>query len=355
MKERIVGGIYRNIIKKIFFLIDAETVHDFMTFTGEMLGKTDFGKWTIKQLFGYENRKLNKTIDGIEFKNPVGLPAGFDYNAKLPFILGCVGFGFETIGTVTLEPYEGNKKPRLGRFPKSRALLVNKGLKSIGADEIIKKLENKTFDIPIGISIGATNRSYKNEEEQIANYTEGFRLFENSKVKHSYYELNISCPNTFGGEPFTSCIKLEKLLKSLEKEKIKLPVYIKMPIDLDEKEIEKLLETESKYKFVKGVIFGNLTKDRNNPEVDPDDAEKWQEMKGNLSGKPTWNRSNKLIVLTKKLYKNRFTIIGCGGIFSAEDAVYKMGLGADMVQLITGMIYEGPQLIGEINKKLAKI
>ncbi len=251
-----------------------------------------------------------------------------------------------------MEPYEGNERPRLGRFPNSRALLVNKGLKSLGAQDIISHLSHMEFHIPVGISIGATNRLYKNSEEQIDNYVECFRLFEESGVKHSYYELNISCPNTFGGEPFTTPNRLKKLLEALSILKIKKPLYIKMPIDPEEKEILSLLEVAKKYSFVSGVIFGNLTKDKNNPDVSLADKEKWKQVKGNLSGKPTYTRSNRLISLTRKTYKNRFTIIGCGGIFSPEDAQEKLRLGAQLVQLISGMIFEGPQLIGDINSRI---
>jgi dihydroorotate dehydrogenase len=263
-----------------------------------------------------------------------------------------VGFGFITIGTITLEPYAGNPKPRLGRFPKSKALLVNKGLKTIGARAVISKLKNLTFTVPIGISIGATNRAYKNSQEQIDNYYQCFQLFEESKVSHSYYELNISCPNTFGGEPFTTISRLDKLLTTLNKLKISRPVYIKMPIDLSEEDILNLLNASQKYRFISGVIFGNLTKDHNNPHVHPDDSKLWAKSIGNLSGAPTFHRSNQLIALTKKHFAKRFTIIGCGGIFSTQDAQTKLDLGADLVQLITGMIYQGPQLIVEINRSL---
>ena len=282
----------------------------------------------------------------------MGLSAGFDYNGNLTGILPSVGFGWHTIGTVTLQPYAGNQKPRLGRFPKSQALLVNKGLKNIGAVEIIKKLKNVEFKIPTGISIASTNKHFNTPKLQIADIIECFKLFEKSKVKHAYYELNISCPNTFGGEPFNTTERLEALLHALDSLKIKRPVYVKMPIDQSEKETLQLLKVIDKHKIA-GVIMGNLTKDKTNPAVDPQEVEQWHNKRGNLSGKPTFERSNALIALTKKHFKNRFTIIGTGGIFTPEDAQKKIELGADLVQLITGMIYKGPQLIGSINRELA--
>lgn len=350
---KVIHFLYTNILKKIFFLFDAESVHDLLTNTGSMLGKFKVTKFLTATFFSFSHKNLEVELDGIKFKNPVGLPAGFDYNADLVGILSNVGFGFHTIGTVTLDYYEGNQKPRLGRFKKSRSLLVNKGLKSLGAQAIIKKLEGQKFEIPIGISIASTNKLFNSEKEQIEDILKTFTLFEKSNVKHSYYELNISCPNTFGGEPFTSPERLKILLTALEKLKLSKPVYVKMPIDQSKKETLQMLETIDKF-TVAGVIFGNLTKDKENPDIDEADREKWKAVKGNLSGKPTWNRSNELIKLTKRNFKDRFTIIGTGGIFNGKDAIEKLELGADLVQLITGMIYEGPQILGEINLKLAQ-
>jgi dihydroorotate dehydrogenase len=134
--------------------------------------------------------------------------------------------------------------------------------------------------------------------------------------------------------------------------KLNRPLYIKMPIDQADVITLQLLKVLDAH-TVQGVIVGNLTKDKKNPDVTKADQDRWQTMPGNLSGRPTWRRSNHLITLTKANYGSRFTIIGTGGIFSGQDAAEKMALGADLVQLITGMIYEGPQLIGQINQYLS--
>jgi dihydroorotate dehydrogenase len=343
---------YQKFAKPYFFSRDAEQVHNQMSKVGKLLGRSSLTRGLTSFLFTYQNPKLRKVIDGISFSNPIGLSAGFDYNADLTQILPAVGFGFMTVGTVTLEPYEGNIPPRLGRFPRSQALIVNKGFKSLGAPAIIRKLEKKKFNIPVGISIGSTNKLFSSITAQIADIIQTFHLFEKSKVHHSYYELNISCPNTKIGQPFTGTPNLTHLLKELQKLKIKKPVYVKMPIDLPEEHILQLLEIIDR-SFIRGVIFGNLTKDKHNPAVHPHDRVLWQRRAGNLSGKPTWERSNKLIQLVKKHYKDRFTIIGTGGVFSGTDAQEKIDYGADLVQLITGMVYQGPQLIGDINAYLA--
>lgn len=344
---------YTTLVKPIFFLLDAEDAHNIVTNFGKSLGKSKLFRSLTAVAFSFKNESNKILLDGITFPNKVGLAAGFDYNADLNQILPAVGMGFHTIGTVTYEPYEGNKKPRLGRFLESKSLLVNKGLKSIGAVAIAKKLSGIKFKIPTGISVASTNKSFKNDTQQILDILKTFKIFENSNVNHSYYELNISCPNTFGGEPFTSPTRLKKLLDALEKLKLSKPVYIKMPIDQSKKETLDLLKVIEKY-TIAGLIFGNLTKDKNNPDVTKNDREVWKNVKGNLSGKPTWNRSNELIKLTRRNYGKRFTIIGTGGVFTGKDAIEKLNNGADLVQLITGMIFEGPQTVGEINLRLAQ-
>lgn len=340
--------LYKNILKPFVFLFDAETVHNTFVALGTFLGDIPPARFITKTIWAYNDSKLITSKNGVLFPNPVGLSAGFDYNGNLTQILPAVGFGFHTIGTITLHPYEGNKTPRLGRFPKSKALLVNKGLKNIGARACIKQLSSKKLHIPTGISIGSTNKAYDSLKEQILDTVICFYLFEKSALKHAYYELNISCPNTHGGEPFSIPSHLEVLLTALDYLHISRPIYIKFPIDQSWKESKILLDIIAAHSPV-GVIMGNLTKDKTNPAVHPEDSVVWQTKKGNLSGKPTWDRSNALIVNTRKTYGKRFTIIGTGGVFSGKDAQHKLDLGADMVQLITGMIFEGPATIGQIN------
>ncbi len=342
---------YAFILKPVFFRFDPENVHNFMISVGQSMTQNPWVLKKMESFWAVRHPSLHKKIDGILFPNPVGLSAGFDYNGNLTQVLPTVGFGFHTIGTVTLHPYAGNARPRLVRLPNSRSLLVNKGLKNDGARVIINRLEKHKFKIPVGISIASTNTAFLSEHEQIADIVECFMLFEKSQVRHTYYELNISCPNTFGGEPFTTPSKLERLMKAMDVLKLKRALYIKMPIDQSPQETGALLQVLARHN-VQGIIIGNLTKDKSNPAVQAGDRAVWRARKGNLSGKPTWKRSNQLIAYTRKRFKDRFTIIGTGGIFSGEDAQEKLRLGADLVQLITGMIFEGPQLIGQINQHL---
>lgn len=318
---------------------------------GEFLGKCNFGKALTRWFFSYQNKVLEQELWGIKFINPVGLAAGFDKDAKLYSIMGSVGFGFTEIGTVTLDSYEGNPKPRLLRLPKSKGLVVNYGLKSIGAKAVIESLKNKQRTIPQIISIGRTNSQKTADfDAGVEDYYNCLKEFLDSHIGDAY-EINISCPNLFGGEPFNDEISLLKLLQKIYTLNITKPIFIKMPINLPWFEFEKLIKVALQF-GVQTLVIGNLNKDRNDKSIKDSIP---QNIKGSISGKPTYDLSNELIYKTYQNYGDKIKIIGVGGIFSAQDAYKKIKLGASMIQLITGMIYEGPQLIGQINKELAEL
>lgn len=344
---------YIHILKPIFFLFDPEKVHISMVHFGKIIGSQPLLKKLLAFLILKNVPSLNQKLAGINFSSPVGLAAGFDYEADLSQTLAPVGFGFQTIGTITKSAYEGNPRPMLGRLPKSKSLMVNKGFKNLGADATIVKLKKKRFEIPVGISIGRTNSlKLETQEGSIKDIIYTFKKFESSKLNIAYYELNISCPNLSGNISFYPPKNLERLLLAIDKLRLKKPVFIKMPIEKKDEEVHAMLKVIDKHK-VSGVIFGNLQKDRKHKTLDKKEVARFTA--GYFSGKPTFDRSNELIALTYKKYKNRFVIVGCGGIFNANDAYTKITLGASVVQLITGMIFEGPALIMEINFGLAEL
>lgn len=352
IKYSLLRKSYRNLLRPYLFQLDPENAHDLFTNFGEFLGKSYLTKTITKSIFYYQNKALSQKVAGISFHNPVGLSAGFDKDASLQAILPDVGFGYMQIGSVTLKPYLGNLEPRLYRLIKSKGLVVNYGLKNIGVNKIIAKLKN--YDqpsFPLGISVAKTNcRETVGTKEGISDYYKCLKLLDNNGIGN-FYTLNISCPNTFGGEPFTTPDKLKKLLKKISTLNIQKPIFVKMPINLNWQEFKKLLNVIVKYQLA-GVVISNLTKTRD-PKLIKDDIPKG--VIGGISGKPTEKQGNVLISKTYKNYKDKLIIIGVGGIFSAEDAYEKIKSGATLVQLITGMVFEGPQLIGEINQELVEL
>lgn len=342
--------LYRKILKPILFKFDPESVHDFFVSSGIFFGSNPITRFLIKFAYGYSNPKLTKVVDGITYKSPILLSAGFDYNAKLYNILPCIGLGGEEAGSVTARPCEGNPKPRLTRLPLSKSILVNKGLRNDGVEMIITRLKqtNRTKDFVLGISIARTNDiKCSSVEEGIADYVYSFRRLNEENIG-DYYTINISCPNAFGGEAFITAPLLTQLLSALKKIPCNKPVYIKMPINIPWSQFQSLLEVIDQF-GMNGVVIGNLNKDY---EKLDHRHEAPREYCGGLSGKPCLHLSTELIQKTRELYGKRFTIIGVGGVMSPETAKEKFDAGADLIQLITGMIYEGPGLIRKILKSV---
>lgn len=323
--------LYQNIFKPIAFSLDAEFVHNRITNLGEFLENCG----PLVSLLSYQNNKLKKRVLGIDFDNPIGLSAGFDYNGHMAKVLKYVGFGFNTVGTITARPHQGNSYPRLGRLPKSKSLLVNKGFKNDGAQAVAARLDKKDLrGHTIGISVGSVT-------DKIDDYLFVFDTFKNKKYV-SYFELNISCPN------IAVKINFKELAGAVALLKLKQPIFIKMPNGVNTNELVKTALGVG----IRGFIFSNLVKNRNNPTFNKEEIAKFESFKGNFSGKPTFENSNKQITHARKTFGKDIAIIGVGGVFNAQDAKEKFAAGADLVQLITGMIFEGPQLVGEICKEI---
>ena len=339
---------YKNLLQPIFFQIDPETIHDAMISFGQFLGNYSFLRKFTSLLFFYQNKKLEQKILGIKFKNPIGLGAGFDKNAQLTNILPYVGFGFAEMGSITGEPCEGNPKPRLWRLKKSKSLLVYYGLKNDGSVFLSKKLKSKKVLIPVGTNIAKTNNKKTVETNAgIADYVKAFKNFSNIG---DYFTINISCPNAYGGQPFTDSVRLEKLLLRIDKIPTKKPVFLKLSPDLTNHQVDKIIAVV-KHHRVNGFICTNLTKVRKSKKI----FDRIIHNDAGISGKVVEDLSNNQIAYVYKKTKGKYVIVGLGGVFDAEDAYKKIKAGASLVQLITGMIYEGPQVISEINQGLVKL
>lgn len=347
----LVAGTYRLLIRPILFKHDPEVTHQKITALGEKISNHRRLLAITRYLFGTRSSSLKKVVAGIEFPSPIGLAAGFDYQAKLPWMLDGLGFGFATVGTITNRPCPGNSRPWLGRLVKSKSLLVNKGFKNDGIAKTLTRLKHLPPGMPVGLSIGQTNTiDISTELQAINDIIECFTYAETHQHDCRYYELNISCPNIQKHISFYSPPSLSKLLGRLQKISISRPVFIKCPISVTDEELIKIANTASQYSFVSGLIIGNLQRDRNHPAIDKKELEKCGS--GNFSGLPTRDRSTELIKLIRTKFAQRFAIIGCGGVFSIKDAEAKFTAGADLIQLITGLIFRGPQLVSDLNDKL---
>ena len=347
--------LYAHVAKPLLFRRKPDAVHhNLVTLT--MLVQRVPGIRQLPRLWSHrEDAYLAQTIHGITFHNPIGLSAGFDKQINMPRMMRSVGFGWMTGGSVTWGEYCGNDGAWFYRLPKSKSLVVNAGLPSEGTEVVAERVaahDPRLFaDFPLSVSVAKTNSRHTVDEQQaIEDYCASLARFDTIEQVRMH-EINISCPNTFGGEPFTTAARLDRLLKATDALQLKKPVFIKMPSGLDIDGFDALLDTIAQH-HVNGLTIGNLLKDRTAVKLDdvlPD------EVRGNLSGAPTRAVTTELIRRAYRRHGDRLTIIGVGGVFSAEDAYEKIRAGAHLVALITGMIYEGPQLVGEINYGLVKL
>ena len=342
IRDKFIGFLYRNLLKPILFLQDPEKVHDRTIIAGRVLGSNSATRGLTGMMFGYQNPMLSQNIAGLNFKNPVGLAAGFDKEGYLLALLPSVGFGFEEVGSITALPFDGNERPWMWRLPEAKALRINYGLKNSGAVNIHQRLKNRKFGFVLGVSLAKTN-SEKTSHVQtgIEDYFESYKIFQDVG---DYFTINISCPNTCEVSPiFAQAENLDLLLAKLFSIPKTKPVFIKLSPDLADDQLHQILQVGQKHP-VDGFICTNLTKTNIFNHKG----------KGGFSGKAVEELSNQLIAKVYKFYGGKKIVIGCGGVFSAQDAYKKIKLGASLVQLITGMIFQGPQLIGEINRGLTK-
>ncbi|WP_117885372.1 quinone-dependent dihydroorotate dehydrogenase [Aureibaculum luteum] len=334
------------LIRKVLFLFDPEKVHYF-TFSLIKNGfKIPFIKAIVKGKFKVEDKKLERNLFGLTFRNPVGLAAGMDKNAFLFDELSYYGFGFVEIGTVTPKPQPGNPKKRLFRLKEDGGIINRMGFNNEGVDAAVERLKNKKTDVIIGGNIGK-NKITPNENA-IDDYIICFnKLFE----VVDYFVVNVSSPNTPNLRDLQEKEPLTKLLNTLQEENNKKatrkPILLKIAPDLTDTQLLDIIDIIETTK-IDGVIATNTTISREGLQ-----SENKNET-GGLSGKPLTNRSTEVIRFLADKSNKAFPIIGVGGIHSAEDALEKIEAGADLVQVYTGFIYEGPALVKRINKLLIK-
>ena len=335
--------MYKLLIRPILFWFDPEKVHYFTFSLIRNLSSIPGFSSIIKSIYQVNDSRLEVEVFGLKFKNPVGLAAGFDKDAKLYKELSNFGFGFIEIGTLTPKPQDGNPKKRLFRLKKDSAIINRMGFNNGGVQEAITRLK-KNKSVLIGGNIGK-NKLTPNENA-INDYIICFNDLYNYV---DYFAVNVSSPNTPNlrelqeKEPLTKLLLALQSLNSL-KQKPK-PILLKIAPDLTNEQLLDIIDIVNQTKIA-GVIATNTTVTRENLQSVT------QTEIGGLSGKPLTNRSTEVIRFLSEKSNKSFPIIGVGGIHSAQDALEKLQAGASLVQLYTGFIYEGPELVKKINKEI---
>lgn len=335
--------MYKSLIRPALFKFDPEKIHYFTFGFLKQLCRIPGALSVLRSKFEINDPRLEREVFGLKFKNPVGLAAGFDKDAKLFNELSALGFGFIEVGTVTPKPQPGNEKKRIFRLKADEAIINRMGFNNEGVEAMVKRLK-KNKNVLIGGNIGK-NKVTPNENA-VDDYVFSFdALFDYV----NYFVVNVSSPNTPNLRELQDKEPLKKLLNTLqernEKKANPKPILLKIAPDLTDDQLMDIIEIVQETKIA-GVIATNTTISREGLK-----SEKKNET-GGLSGKPLTRRSTEVIRFLSEKSGKAFPIIGVGGIHSAGDAIEKLEAGASLVQLYTGFIYEGPELIKRINKKI---
>ncbi len=340
------------LLRNILFLWDAEKVHYFSMIFLKAICKISFIKKIITKIYSAKN--ISTKVFGLHFKNPVGLGAGFDKNAKYLTELETLGFGFVEIGTVTPLPQKGNDRPRLFRLPKDKALINRMGFNNEGVDEVIANLkkfriQNREVRIIIGGNIGK-NKLTPNEDA----WKDYETCFEKLFDWVDYFVVNVSSPNTPGLRELQQKDSLHKILSALQKinqqkEKPK-PLLFKISPDMNWQEIDDVIELSIELNL-DGIVAANTTLSRENLLSSKEKINKIDA--GGLSGIPLQKISTDIVQYIADKTNHQLAVIASGGVFKGEDAIQKINAGATLVQVWTGFIYEGPSIVKNICNSLS--
>ncbi len=340
--------MYKLIVRPFLFLFDPEKIHYVAFSLIRFLCKVPLGALVFRKIYQIEDKRLERKLFGITFKNPVGLAAGFDKNAVLYNELANLGFGFIEIGTVTPIGQEGNPKKRLFRLKDDAGIINRMGFNNDGLEIVIEQLKKNKGKLIIGGNIG------KNTQTSSENYTKDYEVcFKGLHPYVDYFVLNVSCPNVGSHEKLNDKAYLLELIFAIQKlnneQPFQKPILLKIAPDLNNNQLDEIIELVAETK-IDGVIASNTSTTRNNLKAS--DVLIQEIGNGGLSGQPIKKQSTRVIQYLSNNSNKSFPIIGVGGIHSAEDALEKIEAGADLIQIYTGFIYEGPGLIKQINKAL---
>ena len=326
--------------------MDAEKAHDLAISSLKKSANTP-----LACFYRHKQVKAPVTVMGIEFPNPVGLAAGLDKNGEAIDAFHAMGFGFVEVGTVTPRPQPGNEKPRLFRIEEAEGIINRMGFNNHGVDYLVKNLQAKKSDIIVGVNIG------KNKDTPVESGKDDYLICMDKVYPYaSYITVNISSPNTPDLRSLQFGDLLDDLLSSLKNKQKDLqnkynkyvPLALKIAPDLDDEEIIQLANSVTKHKF-DAVIATNTTLSRDGVEHLTHGHEA-----GGLSGKPVTKASTEVVRKLSEQLRGKLPIIGVGGIFSGDDAKDKLNAGASLVQIYSGFIYKGPELINDVLTKLIK-
>lgn len=333
-----MGYLYRKLVRRLLFGLNPELVHDAVIRGARAAQRAEPLNALVRALAGAKD--LPVTVAGLKFRNPIGLGAGFDKNCEAARFLSGLGFGFLELGTVTLRPQPGNPRPRVFRLRGERGIINRMGFNNAGAYEAAKALE-PLLPLPARVGISLGKNADCSLEDAPKNYLEALKVM---YELGDYFAVNISSPNTLQLRSLHGADKLRRLVEPMldyaaGRKRVK-PFFVKISPDLEERDLRSAAELAVEKGF--GLIATNTTVSRSAV------PERWHGYEGGLSGRPLRDLSNAVLKRTVELVGGRVPVIGSGGVLDGPAALEKLRLGADLVQVYSGLVYGGPFLVREI-------
>ena len=337
--------LYTRLVRPLLFRADPERVHDGTVRVSALVSRSRLACRAVGARRAVGDARLAVEVAGLRFRSPLGLAAGFDKSARAVPLLSALGFGHVEVGSISADPSSGNPRPRLFRLPAERAIVVHYGVPNDGAERVAGRLAAPRPDVPLGINVVSTNRGTASEAESDAavmgDYVESVRRLQRLG---DYVCLNLSCPNTRDGQGFfADRARLRALLDALGALGLERPLFIKVAPFAGEGDLESFLEAVDPAPFVSG--FSVNLPPGNRPR-----------MPGAVSGPPSAAAAERTVAeLYRRMDRDRYALIGSGGVFTAADAYRMIRLGASLVQLYTALVYEGPGVVRRITAELGDL
>lgn len=339
--------IYQHIVKPLLFKTDAEKAHELALSIASKTQHSRLLQSLASAVYDADDSGLEQELFGCTFPNPLGLAAGFDKNGTTPLAMQALGFGFVEVGSITAKPSGGNPKPRAFRLPKDESLINRMGLNNEGADAVIERLSGLNLDIPLGVNIAKTNDASIHGDAALRDY---LYSYEKAQSVADYITVNISCPNTGEGKTFEDPEALRDLLSTLgPSRENRKPTLVKFTVDINRKSLENLVQICEDF-GIAGYVATNTSSSREG--LSTNEATLKNIGNGGLSGRAIQHRSTQVVKWLSEITERMKPVIGVGGIHDPESAREKLEAGAHLLQIYTGLVYEGPGLVKVIKKGL---